>query len=288
MKRKLMPFLLIAAFALMAGSSSLYCQNFQFPLVPGYKTVQDYPVYTPGDLWDYINGAADAYLSYGFSELFIAEYVKGKNSIKVEVYDHLNPIRGFGIYSLERSPGYSFVSIGAQGYMEPGLVHFFKDRYYVKVMTNSGNKKILRSLEPIARRVAETLPGSDEMPGLLMKLPANGRLVNEEMYINESVLGHGFLRGAIKAGYDIDGNVFTLYLFSCETADMAADAVAAYLERAGLVREEGMSGKYQFRDGYNGNIFLVWNSATFAVLTGLGTEKLDFVNSFVSQIPGLR
>ena len=37
-----------------------------FLTLKGYKTVSDYPVYTPDDLWDYINGAADAYLALGF------------------------------------------------------------------------------------------------------------------------------------------------------------------------------------------------------------------------------
>ena len=57
-----------------------------FPELKSYRIIDDYPVYTPDDLWNYINGAADAYLMLGFIDLNIREYVKGKNSIKAEIY----------------------------------------------------------------------------------------------------------------------------------------------------------------------------------------------------------
>ncbi|MFZ0472221.1 MAG: hypothetical protein WAL94_06380, partial [Bacteroidales bacterium] len=53
---------------------SLPCLSGQeglFPTLKGYKTVNEYPVYTPDDLWNYIDGAADAYLALGFLDLNI-------------------------------------------------------------------------------------------------------------------------------------------------------------------------------------------------------------------------
>lgn len=278
----------LSALALLWPTQVSQAQDFEFPKVSGFKIVYDYPVYNPGDLWDYINGAADAYFSYGFSELYIAEYVKGKNIIKVEVYDHLTPIRGFGIYSLERSPGYNFTSIGAQGYFEDGLVHFFKDRYYVKVITNSRARGIMKSVETIARRVAEALPGTAEMPSVIGNLPVEGRLPNEEMYINESVLGHIFLRGALKAPYKVDGNSFTLYYIDYESVGKAAEAVASYLKVADLERDSETTGKYQFRDGYNGIVYLIWNQSSVAVITGLSSGMEEFVGGFLSRMPAFR
>jgi len=265
-------------------SANLSGQTITFPQVQGFKIVSDYPVYTPDDLWDYINGAADAYLSYGFSELHIAEYVKGKNRIKVEVYDHVKPILGFGIYSLERSPGYNFTNIGSQGYAEVGLIHFFKGPYYVKVVTNSTSKGIAKSLNDIARSVAGSIPGSEEMPESFKRLPANGRLANEELYINESVLGHSFLNGAMKAVYELDGTRFNLYLFDSETAAKAYESVAAYLKIADIEPENETDGKYQFKDGYNGLVYLVWNRNKFAVITGLNSGMEDFAGSFCDPI----
>jgi hypothetical protein len=261
-------------------------QDFTFPMAKGFKIETTYPVYTPGDLWDYINGAADAYLSYGFSELHIAEYVKGKNSIKVEVYDHVKPLLGFGIYSFERSPQYRFIDIGAQGYAGEGLVHFFKGRYYVKVVTNSKSKKIVSSLNQIARNVAEALPVDPTMPEMIRLLPVNGKVAYEETYLNESVLGHSFLRGALRASYKIDDKAFSLYLFKTESAEKASEAVTAYLKSADIEVDSDISGRYKFKDGYNGIVYLVWNGDKFAVITGLADGMEAFAGAFCDQILG--
>lgn len=261
-------------------------QDFLFPPAKGFKIEKSYPVYTPGDLWDYINGAADAYLSYGFSELHIAEYVKGKNAIKVEVYDHVSPLLGFGIYSIERSPQYRFIDIGSQGYAEEGLAHFFKGRYYVKVVTNSKSKKIITSLNQIARSVADALPGDAAMPEMIRLLPVTGKVAYEETYLNESVLGHSFLRGALRAAYEIDDKSFSMYLFKTESVGQAAEAVAAYLKSAGIEADSDVSGKYKLKDGYNGIVYLVWNRDMFAILTGLGDGMEAFAGAFCDSVMG--
>ncbi|MBE0676586.1 MAG: hypothetical protein IH591_18170, partial [Bacteroidales bacterium] len=183
---------------------------------------------------------------------------------------------------------YRFVNIGGQGYFEEGLIHFFKDRYYVKVVTNSRSKSIMKSLEIIARSVAASLPGADAMPALILRLPSEGRQANQELYINESVLGHSFLKGAVKAAYTLEGNSFTLYYFENETTAQAAEAVAAWLKLYGIEPLDDNMGKFQFRDGYNGEVYLIWNQSTFAVITGLGSGMEDFVGAFISKIATLK
>ena len=101
MKNKfLFTFLLI----ILSGSAS--AQEINIPDLKGFKKITNYPVYTPENLWDFINGAADTYLAYGFVDLHVAEYKKGKNVIKLEIYRHSDNTMAFGIYSTERSPSF--------------------------------------------------------------------------------------------------------------------------------------------------------------------------------------
>jgi len=79
-------------------------QEFTLPALEGFKKVTSYPVFVPENLWDFINGAADNYLSYAFQDLHVAEYKKGKNVIKLEVYRHRDKVNTFGIYFSERHP----------------------------------------------------------------------------------------------------------------------------------------------------------------------------------------
>jgi len=90
--------------ALLAFSVTFLSGQDLFPGLSKYKMRSDYPVYTPDDLWDYINGAADGYLALGFIDLNIREYTRGRSIIKAEIYRFGDDARAFGIYSMERSP----------------------------------------------------------------------------------------------------------------------------------------------------------------------------------------
>ena len=59
---------------LVIGSVS--AQEVNFPELGGYKKNTDFPVYSPDNLWDFINGAAETYLAYGFVDVHVAEYKK--------------------------------------------------------------------------------------------------------------------------------------------------------------------------------------------------------------------
>jgi hypothetical protein len=256
-----------------------------FPEMKGYRSINDYPVYTPDDLWNYINGAADAYLALGFIDLNIREYVKGKSSIKAEIYRFGDDSRAFGIYSMERSPGYNFINLGVQGYNEEGAVHFYKGCYYVKIMTHSRSGKVNDDMLKVAGLIATGIQGRNEFPLLLKQFPAEGLLKNEETYLLESVLGHEFLSGAFRASYEVDGDRFDIYLFSRD--DHAALAAMA----RGLAGEAFSDGegdfKYAFEDGFNGVLHMALKGDRLVVVTGLSFDKTALAEHYIDMMPGM-
>ena len=103
----------------------LEAKGFTFPEVTGWKQSGEIQTFLPKTLFEYINGAADLYLSYDFEELKVAEYLNEKKaSVIVDVYRHKTPTHAFGIYSQERLPNTSFLDIGVQGYVEENLLNF--------------------------------------------------------------------------------------------------------------------------------------------------------------------
>ena len=96
-------------FAFLSGNTT--GQDTQYPDLSGFKRITKYPVYQPDNLWDFINGAADAYLALGFEELHVAEYKKGRDVIKLEIYRHSDHTMAFGIYATERSPSFNFTNL---------------------------------------------------------------------------------------------------------------------------------------------------------------------------------
>ena len=275
---------IITIFITVLTLSGLYGQQGLFPMLKGYKAVNEHPVYTPDDLWNYINGAADAYLALGFLDLNITEYKKGKKSIMAEIYRFGDDAMAFGMYSLERSPGYNFIQVGVQGYNEDGVVFFYKDRYYVKIMSHSESKKVNESMKELAGLIAARIEGKNEFPALLKLFPSGGLLKNQETYILESVLGHEFLRGAFRASYEIDNDRFDVYFFNCNSTGDAS-AMAGKLAGDAYTGSEDVF-KYVFEDGFNGLLHMAQHRERMVIISGLGSDSTPLAERYINSLLG--
>lgn len=268
---------------LFAAPGAIMAQQL-FPGLKGYKSVSDYPVYTPDDLWNYINGAADAYLALGFIDLNITEYTKGRNIIKAEIYRFGDDAMAFGMYSMERSPGYNFIQTGVQGYNEEGVVHFYKDRYYVKIMTHSQSEKVNEKMRELAGMIADRIEGKNEFPSLLKLFPADGLLKNQETYLLGSVLGHEYLSGAFRASYEVAGDSFEIYLFNCKDSEEASAMTARLAGEAFAPGEEIF--KYAFEDGFNGVLHIALQGNRLIVVSGLGFDNTTLAERYIGLMLG--
>jgi hypothetical protein len=274
----------ITAAVLVTVFTTAFAQEFSFPELPGYRKNTDFPVFLPANLWDFNDGAAETYLAYGFADLHVAEYKKGKNVIKLEIYHHSDHTMAFGIYSTERSPSFRYMNLGSQGYIAEGAINFFKGNYYVKVRTYSKNEKTLESSRSLALSTAAMLEGSNDMPQPLTLFPPAGKKTNEEMYINQNVLGHKFLNKAFKANYVEGPDSFSVFILLTAAPDEAWKSAEAYLASAGTEAIESSSGKYVLTDGYNGTIFLAWKEKRIVIISGLSKDQAELADQYTSEI----
>lgn len=265
-------------------SAPLISQELVLPGLEGYRKLTNYPVYTPENLYDFINGAADNYLAYNFVDLHVAEYKKGRQVVKLEIYKHSDHTTTFGIYSSERSPSFRFVNLGAQGYMTDGSINFFKGNYYVKIRTFSKKEKTLRAAEKLATKVAAMLEGEIKMPETLLKFPSEAKKPNEETYIHESVLGHKFLKKAFKAVYEAGQDKFAIYIIQNNSPEETEKTAATYLAATGIDQIRTGEGRFVLKDGYNGTVFLAWTENTIAIISGLAKDQTDIADRYISQI----
>jgi len=224
--------------------------EFNFPALEGFEINYDYPVYTPANLWDYINGAADAYLTYGFSELYIAEYLDGDNAFKAELYVHKDPIYAFGMYAVERSLDYNFMELGVQGYSEASHVHFVKGKYYIKLKTNATGKNTEKLLMKIASLIEAELKGETTMPVMFSIFPEEGRQADTEYFVASSFLGYSFLNEVYSCKYSIDDKSFTAFI-------IGGDNEALLKDLKGKALDAGFSkGMHIIKDRYNGTLYI--------------------------------
>lgn len=274
---------LIGSILLVLFSGPLMAQEINFPEVEGFKKITKYPVFVPDNLWDFIDGAADTYLALGFVDLHVAEYRKGKEVIKAEIYRHRDHTMAFGIYASERSPSYRFINLGSQGYIIDGMINFFKGNYYIKLRTYSEKSKTLQAEESLARRIEGMLAGEKELPALLSMFPDEGMKMNEETYISESVLGHRFLNNAFKAMYQTGNDNFSIFLMQSGSANETLKSATEYLA-AGGIEPDQLENRYVFADGYNGTIFLAWKENLMVIISGLAKDQADIAGKYASEI----
>jgi hypothetical protein len=89
-------------------------------LLPARAPVRFYT----SDLYQYIDGGAEAYHGYGMVTLAHQEFKAGAAEVTIDLYDMGDPLRAFGIYASERSPEYRFLDIGAEGYAAGEILNF--------------------------------------------------------------------------------------------------------------------------------------------------------------------
>jgi len=235
-----------------------------FPAVPGWRLTGQPSVYSPANLWDFIDGAAESYLAYSFVELQVGEYIGPESvAVRVEIYRHADGDNAFGIYSMERAPDYSFIEVGAQGYQEEGVLNFLTGNYYVKLSTHQKGSAATAALRSIAGHIDTSLAGGSMLPAGLQRLPSEGKRPNTEGYVGQNFLGYGFLQRAFTARYD---RGLQLFVMEYPTADSAAGALRRFLSVAPGTQTG--PDRYSISDPNNGPIAIARNGVFLYGIAG--------------------
>jgi hypothetical protein len=228
------------------------------PTVEGMGFTESPVTYFPETLFEYINGAAEIYLSYDFKELIVAEYKKSdaSDSVAVEIYDMGNHKNSFGIYSAERYPDNDFMALGTQGYMEGGALNFLVGRYYVKLLCFDCEERsdtwLLAFSEEIVNRVEE----KGGFPAFLKVFPKEGLIPNTEKFILRNVMGYKFLHDGYIVSYRKAELSFDCFLIEAKNQEEATDMLENYLEAKGAASTQKISLGFLIKDRYYQNIYL--------------------------------
>lgn len=234
-------------------------KTFVFPDVAGWKQSAGIQTFSPKTLFEYIDGAADLYVTYDFEELKVAEYQNEKKaSVTVDVYFHKTPIHAFGIYSQERLPNANFINVGAQGYIENNVLNFLTGPYYVKISSYNTGAEDQEILLTFAKKVAESLGEKGSLPSVLSSFPEEGKKRNSEKFITKNFLGYSFLQSAFIADYEVSQKKFNLFVIEGLNQKDCRDMVQKYLQQTGNTKKNIVESLYTISDPYHGEIEFYW------------------------------
>ncbi len=243
-------------------------------------------VYTPDNLWNIIDGAADAYLLYGFVDLHTAEYRSPDSvDVRAELYKHSSAANAFGIYSQERKPEYSFIDVGTEGYIEDGVLNFLCGDYYVKLTSHAMGTKGRKALNATAEQLVAHLHQGKGFPSQLALLPVDGKIQRSESYIADSYLGYSFFRSAFVAQYDSAGKI-QLFVMEFPSPEAAHGTLERYLKTLGKLQERAADGNYNLSDPNNGTIGMLLEKQYLCGVVYCESEKTrtDYLRKLLKSI----
>jgi hypothetical protein len=237
-------------------------KDIKFPEVIGWKQSGEIQTFAPKTLYEYINGAADLYISYDFEKLRVVEYQSEKRaSVTVEVYRHKTSLYAFGIYSQERLHSAKFIEVGAQGYVEKNVLNFLTGPFYVKISSYNTGAEDQEILLTFAKKVSENLGEKGTLPSILACFPAEGKVNNSEKFIAKKFLGYAFLHSAFITDYELLGKKFKCFVIAPANKTECKNMIQNYLEQTGKTEKKVAEGHHIISDPYHGEVELHWRGA---------------------------
>lgn len=206
--------------------------------VQGWSLAPEEVVHTPENLYIYIDGASELYISYGFRKLVARRYTrKGWPEITVDLFEMSDAGSAFGIFAhSQEAPGRE---IGQDSEYLDGLLRFWQGKYYVSLLCSPETPETRTALLALGRRLAQRLPLAGKRPKALALLPENGLIAASIRYFRhhawqntyvflsaDNILDIGPDSEAILAKYDQGGErpVVLQVLYRDQTAARRAFA----------------------------------------------------------------
>jgi hypothetical protein len=137
-------------------------------------------------------------------------------------------LNAFGVFQSKRGGASSSLGIGAASYVTNGYLAFYKDRYYVEILSFVQDKEWKEQHIVIAQKVAERIKGDILPPRELSYLPQSGRVEGSERYVRGGLLGHAFMDRGLVSRHTVNGNVASAFVALFPSHEDASDAFEAH------------------------------------------------------------
>ena len=196
--------------------------------------------YDPSTLSDYIDGAAELYISYRFIAALSTRYGNDKNQeITVDIFDMGSAEDAYGVFSHGRESSDKRFGQGSE--YSSGLLTFWKDRYYVSVLAYPAAKETETRLFELADKIVDMIPQEGDIPAIVSLLPdedlieASIRYFTHYIWLNsffyvsgDDVFNIGTATPAVMGRYRLQGGSAILLIVVYPNAQAATAASARF------------------------------------------------------------
>jgi hypothetical protein len=251
------------------------------------------PRFYSSDLFQYLNGGAEAFHNYDLVAMVHQEYRVRSAEITVDTFDLGTGLNAFGVYSAERSPEYRFVSIGAEGHLSESTLNFFQGAFYVKLSAFSERENAAPVLESLGRAISGRIGADRSLPGFLAWFPEQRLIARSQKYIKRAPLGHGFLAPAYLASYRWEGKEAVLVLSQAPDqaeARQRLELLRNHFRESGkvLLAPRDGPGLYRGVNRLEGEWLFVVHGRYLVILTNPPAQPGAFLKDVLAKAPKYR
>ncbi|RJQ59024.1 MAG: hypothetical protein C4517_13725 [Stygiobacter sp.] len=138
--------------------------------INNWKKLGDDRLFNNQNLYDYIDGAAELYINFGFTKVFNRIYSAGEGKeIIVDIFYMNTPQDAFGAFSF--SVGKVGSDFGTQSQTAHGAIVFWKNNFVVSIVENPASEEAKKTSLTIAKLIDESIPEKGSFPEVLKYLP---------------------------------------------------------------------------------------------------------------------
>lgn len=228
--------------AIITNAQTLIDPSKVFPEnIDGWKVLTD-RTYNSETLYNYIDGGAELFLSFGFSKVSNRIYSKeNEPDIMVDIFYMNSSYDAFGVFSF--SSGKIENNYGQQSQEPSGAIIFWKNNYYVSIISSTETEESKRALSKIAKQIDLSISQTGPFPEILKYLPAESLdkesiryfrhyvWLNSHMFFsNENILNINQNTQAVLALYNQKNNKPILLVVKYPTTNDARDAQKKFIK----------------------------------------------------------
>ena len=244
--------------------------------VQGWSQGAEVRFFGPGNLWEYIDGAAEGYLSYGFQEVVTAEYSgpDEQSQTVVDIYRMKDPRNAFGIYTQELNPESEIRRVGVEGYIGGTSLNFWSGPFYVKITVFQEREDLKQEMMKFAEFISRKIGTPGSVPSEVEYFPKEDLVPRSIRYLAKDVLGQSYLSEGFEARYRQGSGEFKIVVISLPDSAQGREALAKYREfiaSGGQVQQElttPADGGFAGKDSFYGNMAAVRQGNHMVVLLG--------------------
>jgi hypothetical protein len=166
----------------VAADSATELNSFAPPsgFSPGWALRSKKLHFVKDGLFNYIDGAAELFMEFGFNDLDVCEYGKGNDTLTLETYSMESPESALGFYLMKCGKDLQLQDKESDEDSLRYQMPIMRGRYFILINNSHGEKRLLPAMKALAGEVRKSLPEGKALQAFEI-LPKDGLVKDSEL-----------------------------------------------------------------------------------------------------------